>query len=223
LTFELQTSRFRLVVFDLDGTLVDSRADLANATNALVESLGAARLADDRITAMVGEGAATLVRRALEAASLDPATPGALERFLELYDERLLEHTRPYPGMPDTLGRIKAAGIAMAVLTNKPSAATRRLLEGLDLGRYFIQIVGGDTPFGRKPDPAGLLHLVDVCRATPETTLMVGDSAIDWRTARHAGVRICLARYGFGYRFDQSELSGAEIVIDHPSELAKLL
>jgi phosphoglycolate phosphatase len=213
--------RPRLLVFDLDGTLVDSRQDLANATNALLESLGAARLGDDSIARMIGEGAAVLVRRALEAAGLDPATPRALERFLELYDERLLEHTRPYDGMPATLDRLARAGLTMAVLTNKPAAPTTRLLDGLRLSAYFTAVLGGDSPLGRKPDPAGLLHLIGSCGATRQTSLMVGDSKIDWETARRAGTRICLARYGFGYRFDAAELSGEEIVIRDPSGLAE--
>jgi len=212
--------QFGLVVFDLDGTLVDSSTDLADAINALLESLGRARLQDDAIVRMVGDGAPMLVRRALEAAGLDPATPGALERYLEMYDERLLDHTRPYPGMIAALEAIGAAGIPMAVLTNKPSAGTNRVLDGLGLTRYFAEIVGGDSSFPRKPDPAGLLHLAAACGATTPTALMVGDSRVDWETARRAGVRICLARYGFGYRFDAAELTGDEMVIDHPSELA---
>jgi len=223
LSFKLQPSNFRLLVFDLDGTLVDSRTDLANATNALIEALGARPLPDERIAQMVGEGAGVLVRRALEAAGLDPATPHALERFLQLYDARLLEHTRPYEGMTNALDRLAAAGLAMAVLTNKPSAATLRLLDGLNLARHFTAVLGGDAAFPRKPDPAGLLHLIDTGGATPSTSLMVGDSRIDWETARRAGVRVCLARYGFGYRFDQSELANEAMVIDHPLQLADAL
>lgn len=216
-------ARFRLIVFDLDGTLVDSSTDLANATNALIEELGGSPLADERIVEMVGEGASVLVRRALAAASLNPATPGALDRFLSLYDERLLDHTRPYDGIIDSLQWIDAAGIAMAVLTNKPGAAAVRVLEGLDLRRYFHDVVGGDSPFGRKPDPAGLLHLVAAEAAPLEKTLLVGDSPIDLQTARRSNARVCLARYGFGYRFSDGDFRGDELFIDDPLDLISIV
>ena len=195
----------RLVVFDLDGTLVDSSTDLANATNALVAELGGAALPDQRIVEMVGEGAAVLVRRALTAAGVDPETPGALERFLALYDARLLQHTRAYDGIPDALEWLSTR-VPLAVLTNKPAAATRRILAGLGLARYFRETIGGDSPFGRKPIPQALLHLARLDGAEPGETLMVGDSAVDRDTALAAGTRICLARYGFGFRIPAGEL-----------------
>jgi phosphoglycolate phosphatase len=162
-------------------------------------SYGAAAIAEDDIGRMVGDGAATLVIRALKAAGIE-RPPDALERFLAIYDERLLNHTRPYEGVPEvleTLGR----DAALAVLTNKPIAATRRILDGLALSRYFVPtaVIGGDGPFPRKPDPSALLHLVAQAAAQPLDTIMVGDSAIDWRTAHAAGTRVCLARYGFGF------------------------
>lgn len=208
----------RLVVFDLDGTLVDSRTDLANATNALLVELGGATLPDERVVEMVGEGAALLVRRALTAAGLDPDAPGALTRFLALYDERLLQHTRPYDGIPDALEWLSRRA-PLAVLTNKPTAATRQILDGLGLARYFREAIGGDSPFGRKPDPAGLLHLARANSAEPDETLMVGDSTVDRDTARSAGTRICLARYGFGYRVPAEEPATTDLRIDSPAEL----
>ncbi len=209
---------FGLIVFDLDGTLVDSHRDIANAANALVEELGGARLADADITAMVGEGAALLVRRALTAAGLDPATPGALDRFLVHYGERLLEHTRPYPGTEETLARLERR-VPMSVLTNKPLRPTELILEGLGLRQYFGEVAGGDTPSGRKPDPAGLLRLIDAAGVPPERTLMVGDSPIDLQTARNAGTRICLVRYGFGYRFAAADFHGDELFADSPADV----
>lgn len=211
-----------LVVFDLDGTLVDSRKDLADATNAVLLELGGQPLPEDEIVGMVGEGAAMLVRRALATAGLDAAQPGALERFLALYDDRLLDHTRPYPGMAATLDAL-AAGRALAVLTNKPIAATVRILDGLDLRRHFRGVVGGDSPFGRKPAPAGLLHLAGEAGVSPVRTLLVGDSAVDLETARRSGARVCLCRYGFGYRFTPDEFRGDEWFIDEPSALLRLL
>jgi phosphoglycolate phosphatase len=211
-----------LIVFDLDGTLVDSSVDLANAVNALLRDLGAAPIAVDHVVAMVGDGAAVLVRRALTAAGLDPETPGALDRFLAHYDPRLLENTKPYRGMLETLQELSTRA-TLAVLTNKPSRATERMLDGLDLRRHFRDVIGGDTSWGRKPAPEGLLHLCTTAGARPVDTLLVGDSAVDLATARNAGTRICLARYGFGFRFNGSEFNGDELFIDSPTELVHRL
>ena len=139
-----------LIVFDLDGTLVDSSVDLANAVNALLGELERPPLPTHTIIEMVGAGASVLVRRALAAASLDPDTPGALDRFLGHYDPHLLDHTRPYSGMIDVLDNLDGR-VAMAVLTNKPARATQVMLDGLGLQRYFRGVIGGDTAFGRKP------------------------------------------------------------------------
>lgn len=212
-----------LIVFDLDGTLVDSARDLADASNALVAEYGGAPLDVAQVIAMVGEGAAVLVRRALQAAGLDPDTPGALARFLELYDERLTTHTRPYAGIPEALDALRRSPRTLAVLTNKPQRPTVEILSRLGLAPAFAWVTGGDTAAGRKPDPAGLLDIVDRAGATPESTVLVGDSPVDLATARHAGTRICLARYGFGYRFDETAFRGDEIVVDEPAELVARL
>jgi phosphoglycolate phosphatase len=204
-----------LVVFDLDGTLVDSSVDIANAANALIEELGGSPLPAAAIVSMVGEGAPLLVRRALEAAGLDPDLPGVLKRFLNLYYTRLLVHTAPYEGMIEALNRI-GARVPMSVLTNKPARATGLMLEGLGLSRHFRDVIGGDTARGRKPDPAGLLYLASAAGVHPEDTLMVGDSPIDLATARNAGTRICLARYGFGYTFKPGDFRGDELFVDSP-------
>lgn len=208
----------RLVAFDLDGTLVDSRTDLANTINALIGELGGAVLPDERIVEMVGEGAGVLVGRALAAAGLPPEQPRALPRFLALYELRLLEHTRAYDGITEALDWLSAR-LPLAVLTNKPGAATRQILAGLGLAHHFREVVGGDSAFGRKPDPAGLLHLARSTGADPAATLMVGDSSVDRDTAVAAGARICLARYGFGYRIPAEDLRPTDLRIDSPLEL----
>ena len=209
----------RLVVFDLDGTLIDSRRDLADSANALIAELGGAPLAEDAIGRMVGEGAATLVRRALTAAGLRDVR-AALVRFLELYDERLLNTTRPYPGIPGALDAI-AEHASIAVLTNKPFAPTARILEALGLDRHVAAAIGGDGDFPRKPDAASLRHLMARFGASPRTTVMVGDSWIDYQTARAAGTAVILARYGFGYHGVRAdELRGDEVLVDEPSQLA---
>jgi phosphoglycolate phosphatase len=212
----------RLIVFDLDGTLIDSRRDIADATNALLAGLGARPLDVETVAAMVGEGAALLVRRALAAAGLDPATPGAQERFLRLYDERLTRHTRPYDGMAGVLEELSEAG-PLAVLTNKPDGAAARVLEALGLAQYFDAVIGGDSRFGRKPDPAGLRHLMERAGADPGSTLLVGDSPVDLETARRAGTRICLARYGFGFDFEETAFQGDELFISEPAALLSVL
>jgi phosphoglycolate phosphatase len=213
----------RLIVFDLDGTLIDSRRDLADAANALLESEGAAPLSEARIGRMVGDGAATLVARAFEASGVErPAD--ALERFLALYDERLLNHTRPYPGIPDVL-EVLGLRAPLALLTNKPLASTRRVLAGLGLARHFPEgaVIGGDGPFPRKPDPAGLRHLMARARVAASSTLLVGDSLVDWRTARAASTPICLARYGFGYEgFPREQIGALDLQIDAPADLLAL-
>lgn len=193
-----------LVVFDLDGTLIDSRRDLADATNALIVERGGAPLPVDDIAGMVGEGVALLVRRAFAAAGLDPESEGALPRFLHLYGERLLEHTRAYAGVDAVLAAL-ALEYRLAVLTNKPLAATRTILDGLDLARHFQWVLGGDGPLPRKPDPASLRFLMQQAGATTDATVMVGDSPIDLATARAAGTRVVLAAFGFGFRAEQSD------------------
>lgn len=212
----------RLVAFDLDGTLVDSHRDLGDATNALLADLGAEPLPHDAITKMVGEGAAVLVRRALTRAGLDPDTPDALPRFLVHYDARLLATTNPYAGMAGAIDALRTTR-RLAVLTNKPQAATMKVLGGLGLLEMFADVIGGDTELGRKPDPAGLRELAARGGASPLETLLVGDSPIDLETARRAGTRICLARYGFGFRFGDGDFDGRERFIDEPADLIAVI
>ena len=211
-----------LVVFDLDGTLIDSRHDLADAANALIVEGGGRPLPVDAITAMVGEGAPLLVRRALKAAGLDLDLREALPRFLELYDERLLVHTRLYDGTREALDEL-APRATLAILTNKPQRPTERILEGLAIAPFFDWVIGGDTPHGRKPDPGGLNHLMSLAGTGPADTVMVGDSAIDRRTGRAAGTQMWLVRYGFGFQTAAAELAGDERIADNPAELARIL
>ena len=213
----------RLIVFDLDGTLVDSRGDLADSMNRLLASCGAEPLSEETIGRLVGEGATTLVRRAFEQAHREPPAD-ALDRFLAIYHEHLLDRTRPYRGIPEVLGQLRARA-ALAVLTNKPLDATRRVLAGLDLAPFFPddRVVGGDGPFARKPDPAGLRHLMAAASATPAETTLVGDSMIDWRTGKNAGVRVCLVRYGFGFEGVPIDQVGGESIVDAPDGLLRTL
>ena len=212
----------RLIAFDLDGTLIDSRRDLAESANQLIMELGGAALPEDAVGRMVGEGAALLVRRALAAAGIGD-TPGALSRFLEIYDGRLLNHTRAYDGIADAvLGARRHARVA--VLTNKPAAPSERILTGLGLRNLFDEVVGGDGPLPRKPDPAALLAMMERAGATAANTLLVGDSTIDHETARRASSRCCLVAYGFGYEtFPAGQLTGEEWIAADPPELAAII
>jgi phosphoglycolate phosphatase len=212
-----------LVAFDLDGTLVDSSGDLADSGNALLAGYGASRLPSTAVVAMVGDGARELVRRLLTAGALDVPLDEALERFLALYDERLLATTVPYDGMPALLDDLKSRA-RLAVLTNKPLVASERILRGLGLREFFDDVIGGDSDFGRKPNPDGLLALMDRAGASAAETLMVGDSVTDLRTARAAGTAACMARYGFGFaQMPADELGGAAYLVDRPGEIASVV
>jgi len=212
-----------LIVFDLDGTLVDSRRDIADSANAVLEECGRSPHSEEAIGEMVGDGAAMLIARAFEAAH-SPMPPDALDRFLRIYNERLLRFTRPYDGISELLAAL-ATRYAMAVLTNKPLSATHAILEGVHLASYFGErILGGDGPHPRKPDPSGLLAIADRASVSAAQTMMVGDSPVDLRTARAAGSRACVARYGFGFRTPMLEALGAhDVVISHPLELLNFL
>jgi phosphoglycolate phosphatase len=215
---------FALVVFDLDGTLVDSRRDIADAANAVVVGTGADPLPIESIARMVGDGAETLVSRVFAAAGrAEP--PGALARFLECYDACLLVHTRPYAGMNHVLAELGAQA-SLAVLTNKPLEQTRRILAGLDLAVHFAEeaIVAADGAFPLKPDPSGLRYLMARVGACSDNTILVGDSVIDWQTASNAGIAVCLARYGFGFdSFPADRLGPESPVADSPLRLLDIL
>jgi len=212
----------RLIAFDLDGTLIDSRRDLADSANELISELGGSPLAEEAVGRMVGEGAAVLVRRALAAAQLtDPGN--ALKRFLEIYDTRLLRHTHLYDGVTDAL-RVAGTIGRVALLTNKPLAPSLRILDGLRIRRLFSDVVGGDGPLPRKPDPASLNALMLQAGADAKTTLMVGDSPIDHETAERAGVRCCLVSFGYSPDpFPRDRLRGDEWLARTADELRAYL
>jgi phosphoglycolate phosphatase len=215
-----RVSKYRLVVFDLDGTLVDSRKDIADSANETLVSFGADPLTESAIGRMVGNGAPILVARAFAAAGLK-CPSDALDRFLVIYHGRLLNHTRAYPGIRHVLERL-AGRCALAVLTNKPLDATRTILAGVDLLPFFppSAILGGDGLFPRKPSPDGLRHLMAAAGVAAGETLLVGDSAVDRQTARNAATDACLVRYGFGWEESSvGELESSEWTVDTPLEI----
>jgi len=212
----------RLIVFDLDGTLIDSRRDLADAANALIVECGGTPLSEEAIGRMVGEGAAVLVRRVLHAARLGDAR-SAVARFLEIYDAHLLNHTRLYEGMADVV-RLARRHARVAVLTNKPTQPSERILAGLGIRDLFDDVIGGDSPFPRKPDPAALLAMMHSAEASADRTLLVGDSGIDLETAQRAGTRCCLVAFGYGHQsVARDRLSARDSVVDDAAGLAAVI
>ena len=205
------------VVFDLDGTLIDSVGDLAASASELVTTLGGRPLHPDGVAMMVGEGAGVLVRRALTASGLDPDAPGALPRFLEIYSRRALETTRAYGGVDEML-MTASRRACLSVLTNKPLQPSQHILDALGLAPYFDEVLGGDSEHGRKPDPTGLRWLA----RTSNHVVLVGDSPIDWQTAQAAGCSFVWAKYGFGAaRFDTAPHT--PYVLERPADLAEAL
>lgn len=212
-----------LLVFDLDGTLVDSARDLAAATNAALQRVapGTPPIPLPVVTGFVGEGARLLVERALRHAGLPQATEDVLPVFLDCYGERLLDSTRLYDGVREALLTALAAGHTLAVLTNKPGGFSRTILDRLGVCGFFARVLGaGDVP-ARKPDPAGLRLLLEQLAAPPDAAWLVGDSAIDVRTARAAGVRVAGALWGL----DPGALRAAapDRLLARPAEIASLL
>jgi phosphoglycolate phosphatase len=187
----------QLVVFDLDGTLVDSIGDIAAALNAALRQLapGVDPLALARVRAFVGDGARLLVTRGLEATGIEVSVDRALPIFVAAYRQRLLDTTRLYPGVREMLTALSDRHLA--VLTNKPGELSRAILQGLGVSECFFRIVGGDDVARHKPDPQGIFELMQASNRTPAETAMVGDSAVDVRTGRAAGVHTVGVTYGF--------------------------
>jgi phosphoglycolate phosphatase len=210
-----------LVIFDLDGTLVDSKLDLANSVNATRAEFGLPPLDLALIGQYVGNGAPVLLRRAMGPDASEEDVRKALEFFLAHYAEHKLDHTRAYPGVPEALEELRRGGVRMAVLTNKPVKISGRILEGLGLAQYFTRVYGGNSFSRKKPDPLGVESLLQELGVPKERTMMVGDSAVDVRTARNAGVKVCGVTYGF-----QPETFAADppdMMVDRCEELAVVI
>ena len=211
-----------LIIFDLDGTLVDSRLDLAGAVNATRRHMGMEALANERVYTYVGNGAPMLVRRALGDGATDAQVQEALEFFLEYYREHDLDYTVLYPGVKESLDRLRGAGKRMAVLTNKPVRMSRHIVEGLGVGGHFFQVDGGNSFDFKKPHPIGVEELMKEAGVGRESTLMVGDSSVDVQTARNAGIACCGVTYGF--QPETLEDPAPEMLVDRMEEMvAKLL
>lgn len=194
----IPTAQLRLLVFDLDGTLIDSRKDLVESVNAMLAQFGLPRQHDDHIASYIGDGAGMLVERALRAGGADLAlAPSALDAFLAYYREHKLDHTRVYPGALETLHSLTSLlSLPMAVLTNKPVRPSQQICAALHLSPFFFSIYGGNSFQTKKPDPEGLQKLMAEAGARPEETVLVGDSEVDIRTARAAGAWSIGCRFG---------------------------
>lgn len=189
----------RLVIFDLDGTLIDSRLDLINSVNAMLRHVNHPELPGEVVASYVGDGAPMLVRRALGDPEDENFFRGALEYFLSYYREHKLDHTVVYEGIPEALQRIQANGVArkLAVLSNKPVNPSRAILEALGLAPFFVQVYGGNSFATKKPDPLGVRTLLEETGTSPESAMIVGDSSVDVLTGRNAGIATCGVTYGF--------------------------
>jgi phosphoglycolate phosphatase len=207
-----------LLIFDLDGTLVDSKLDLVHSVNAARGLMNLAPISEELVSSYVGSGVVVLMRRALGADASEAEVERAVEFFLGYYRDHMLDNTRLYPSVQDGLDRMLDSGARMAVLTNKPVRFSRAIVEGLGLGGHFFQIYGGNSFDQKKPDPIGIEKLLAESGIARERAIMVGDSGVDVRTARNANIRACGVTYGFqpeGFAEDPPDL-----VIDDMNELA---
>ncbi len=215
----------KLLIFDLDGTLIDSRLDLVHSVNASLRHLERPELPDHLIASYVGDGAPMLIRRTLgQDADDETLVRRGLEYFLAYYKEHKLDHTTVYEGMKEALAAIRSSSNGesrkMAVLSNKPVRASRDIVEELGLGEFFLAVYGGNSFATKKPDPEGARIILHETGAKPEETLIVGDSGVDVSTGQNAGLWTCAVTYGFAPH--TIEDAKPDAVVDSPRELAEL-
>ena len=227
--------RVRLLVFDLDGTLIDSRLDLIHSVNAMLRHIGRPELDGDVIAGYVGDGAPVLVRRALGDRDTDDEAffRGALEYFLGYYRLHKLDHTTVYEGIPEVLAGLAAGTCGadtpvrqcsqrlMAVLTNKPVNPSRDIVRALGLGDFFVSVYGGNSFPTKKPDPLGVRTILQETGVAADEALMIGDSSVDVLTGRNAGLWTCGVTYGFSPH--SLEEVAPDVVVETPRELGELL
>jgi phosphoglycolate phosphatase len=217
--------RIRLIVFDLDGTLIDSRRDLTNSINAMLEEFGRPPLPEEIIATYIGDGAGMLVRRALGDPDDEPLIADALEHFLAHYREHKLDYTYVYPGVFDSLNAMRSLPDGtprkMAVLTNKPVGPSVAICDALELSPYMFRIYGGNSFATKKPDPLGLNTVIAEAAVSPGETLVIGDSSVDILTARRAGTWVIGCRFGLSSHTVESIPS--DCLVDAAAEWADAL
>ncbi len=217
----MDLSNVRALIFDLDGTLIDSERDLVDATNAMLRELGRPEKPPATISSYIGHGAAKLCASALGADATAQQQAEALQIFLRHYEAHKLVYTRAYPGVAEALEGFSQANIPMAVLTNKPTQISIQILEGLGIARYFSVVYGGDSFAAKKPDPAGVHKILEQFKVSPSNTLFIGDSEVDVQTARNAGTIAVTVNHGFG-QHDRAA-HPADLYVDQLSELVRLV
>jgi len=211
----------RALIFDLDGTLIDSKLDLIHAVNATLTEMGRATLSDEVISSYIGHGAPMLMSRALGGMAKEDELARGLGYFLEYYEAHKLDNTRLYPGVAETLGKLSEQKIAMAVLTNKPVKISLRILEELGVAKYFQATYGGNSFETKKPDPLGAKTILGEFRVNAGDSIMVGDSEVDIQTARNADMIAAAVNYGFGIH-DRAQ-HPADIYLDRMSDLLEVV
>jgi phosphoglycolate phosphatase len=219
----------QLVIFDLDGTLIDSRLDLVHSVNAALRHIGRPELPDDVIASYVGDGAPVLMQRALGGEEVDEAlVRKGLEFFLSYYRAHKLDHTTVYPGVAAALAAIQNLAAPssngsprkLAVLSNKPVIPSKAIIDALGLGQFFSQVYGGNSFSTKKPDPEGARRLLEEYGVQPQQAAIIGDSHVDVNTGRNAGMVTVGVTYGFAPHTLQDE--PPDVLVDHPSELPLL-
>ena len=212
----------KLVIFDLDGTLVDSRVDLVNSVNAMLRHFDRRELPGDVVASYVGDGVSMLVRRALGEPEDEGLFQAAVECFLAYYREHKLDHTEVYAGIPEALDKIRSNGgrRTLAVLSNKPVHPARAIVEALGLGRFFLRVYGGNSFETKKPDPLGVHTLLEETGTAAEHAMIIGDSSIDMLTGRNSRISTCGVTYGFAPH-TLCEVP-PDVVVDSPKQLGEL-
>jgi len=209
---EMKQMEAALLIFDLDGTLIDSSRDIAWSANETLEAMGHGRMESARIISAIGWGVKMLLEQLMPGEGPERIAL-AREKFLDIYGAHLTVDTVVYPGVVETLDHFASTGKRMAVVSNKPEALSRRALDELGLGGYFAMVVGGDTLPERKPDPAPLRKVMEGLGCGPSATVMVGDSPVDCEAARSAGVPAIAVSYGFRPVYEL-EAAGFDAVVD---------
>jgi phosphoglycolate phosphatase len=212
-------SPVRALIFDLDGTLIDSHRDLISSIHAMLQEMGREQLHEDTISSYIGHGAPQLVGRALGGSATEDECQRALKFFLAHYEEHKLDSTCAYPGVPEALERL--AAFPMAVLTNKPVRVSVRILEELGLAKYFRAVYGGDSFETKKPDPLGAQTILREFGVAPAEAILIGDSEVDVQTARNAGTLAVAVNYGFGTH--DRAAHPADVYLDRLTDLVPLL
>jgi phosphoglycolate phosphatase len=209
----------RAVIFDLDGTLIDSKLDLIHSVNAMLGEMKRPQLAAETISGYIGHGAPQLAARALGGTATEEELKHALKFFLSYYEEHKMNNTCAYPGVPETLAQL--SHMPMAVLTNKPERISVRILDSLGLAKYFRVIYGGNSFESKKPDPFGANKILQELGVAAREALVVGDSEVDVQTARNAGTQAAAVNYGFGVH--DRTAHPADIYLDHFADLADVV